>query len=73
MKYFVIVAAVLLAGGGVADAASGTAQPAPKAKEGTNSSTIYCLKTEGTGSRLATKICQTADQWRADGVEVERK
>jgi UDP-N-acetyl-D-mannosaminuronic acid transferase (WecB/TagA/CpsF family) len=73
MKYFVIAAAVLLAGGGVADAASGTVQTAPKAKDGTNSSTIYCLKLEGTGSRLDTKVCQTAEQWRADGVEVERK
>jgi hypothetical protein len=73
MKNLLIVAAVLIAGGGVANAASGTAQTAPKAKDGTNSSTIYCLKLEGTGSRLGTKVCQTAEQWRADGVEVERK
>ncbi len=49
----------------LAGAAGATAAPAPKAKK-------YCIASEITGSRLARKSCKTAEEWKAEGVDVTR-
>lgn len=52
---------------GVASAAAAT-QAGTAAKP-----TKYCMNTEATGSRMLRKSCQTAEQWAAQGVDLERE
>ena len=35
--------------------------------------TLYCLKTEVSGSRIRTKLCLTKEQWADRGVDVTEK
>jgi len=66
-----LMIAALLVGSSAGVAATGKSDMASKGK--TARSTLYCLAVEGTGSRLATRVCMTEDQWRAEGVQVTRK
>lgn len=70
MKILIMTAALVI-GSSAGVAATGKSEGSSKDKAA--QSTLYCLAVEGTGSRLATKLCMTEDQWRAEGVSVTRK
>lgn len=71
-----IVAAVAVFG--IVASASGSAASKPTeapatASAETNAKTRYCLRVEATtGSIVAGRVCKTAAQWRADGVDPTR-
>jgi hypothetical protein len=71
----IVVACALCAAGTPASVgAAQTEAPAEtaKAKKAKDSKKI-CLKTDGTGSRMAMQVCQTAEKWKRDGVDVTSK
>lgn len=56
-------------------AGKNTDQSAMSAKEqtGSNAKTRYCARTEMvTGSIRQGRVCKTADEWRAEGVDVTK-
>jgi len=69
------LAALGLAAANPALASGKNADPAATAAKtpATDAKARYCVKNEPvTGSILQTRVCKTADEWRADGVDVTK-